>query len=175
MRKMVSMLSELGKDLVLPNHLRKELRKVYGEVVEEKDIKKKIRGKFVVCVGDMVANTLLKEGLEPDIIIVDYRTMRRDIDFHNIRNFGDEVMRVVNPPGKITVSLWNGVKRAMKMKKKVRIEVDGEEDLAVIPVVHFIPLGGIVIYGMPNTGLVILEVGEDNKRHAERIIKEMEV
>ena len=53
--------------------------------------------------------------------------------------------------------------------------MDGEEDLAVLPAVILAPQGAIVIYGMPNTGLVIITVNDEHRRNALAIVEKMEV
>lgn len=166
---------ELDKTLILPEKLREKLRKLYGEIKSENELPKLLNGRTFYSVGDVVTYTLLKLKLEPKIAIVDYRTKREEVNFDMIRDFGDEVMKVKNPPGMITTELWNAVRTAIISDKKIRIDVQGEEDLAVIPVVHFSPLGAIVIYGMPYTGLVVLEVDEHHKENVTRLIEEMEV
>ena len=39
----------------------------------------------------------------------------------------------------------------------------------------YAPVGGIVIYGMPDTGLVLLKVTDDDKKSALEIVRNMEV
>ncbi len=167
--------SELDKPLRLPASLRPELQRVHGELVPEDELKEKLSGKIVIAVGDVVTYTLLRMHIAPKVAIVDYRTKREDVVFEEIRKFGEEVYRVRNPAGYITPELWNAVKKAIESPGKVRIDVDGEEDLAVIPAVLFAPEGAIVIYGMPNTGVVSITVNEEHKRNARRIIEQMEV
>ena len=164
--------SELDKPLVLKEHLRREMQRVHGELIEESMLGE-LKGE-IITVGDVVTMTLLKHGIEPKIAIVDYRTLRGEVDFKEVREFGKKVFRVKNPRSTITPELWRAVREAMGMEG-VKIEVDGEEDLAVIPVIFFAPLGANVIYGMPNTGLVRLKVTDEEKRKVEEIIKEMEV
>ena len=167
--------SELGKPLRLPSSLRPELQRVHGELVPEEELKEKLSGKIVIAVGDVVTHTLLKMHIAPKVAIVDYRTKRGEVVLDNIRSFGEEVYSVRNPPGYITPELWSAVKKAIESPKKVRIDVDGEEDLAVLPAVLFAPKGAIVIYGMPNTGVVSITVNDEHKRNARRIIEQMEV
>ncbi len=169
---MESTLSELDKPLVLTEKLRAELQKVHGELLEPWEVKA-LRGPFIT-VGDVVTHTLIEMGVDIKLAIVDYKTLRGDVDFQDVRGFGKSVVRVKNPPGTITPELWRAVRDAMEMDG-VKIEVDGEEDLAVIPVVYFAPIGANVIYGMPNTGLALIKVTEDDKRKAIAIVKEMEV
>ncbi len=165
---------ELDKPLILPNNLRAELKKVHGELVREQELASILAGKFVITVGDVVTFTLLKLGLKPNIAIVDYKTKREKIEFEEIKKFGDVIYAVKNPAGSITPELWNAIKSAIELKKNVRLDVDGEEDLAVIPAVILAPLGAIVIYGIPNTGLVVLEIKEEDKKTAQQIIENME-
>jgi len=165
--------SELDKPLILRENTRKKLQKVYGELVNEKTLEK-IEGE-IIAVGDVVASTLLRLGKEPHLIIVDYRSKREKYIDERVKNFGERIFRVSNPPGTITPELWKSVFEALKSTQKCKIEVVGEEDLAVIPVVHFAPVGGIVIYGMPNTGVVMIKVSEKDKEEVKKIIKEMEV
>ena len=49
----------------------------------------------------------------------------------------------------------------------VTIIVDGEEDLAVIPLVIAAPLASVVLYGQPNEG-VVLRVIDDRAKAAAR-------
>ena len=166
---------ELDKPLILPDELRGELQKVHGELVSEEEVEKHVRGNFVITVGDVVTYTLLKLRLDINVAVVDYKTKRSEVIFEDIKKFGDIVFKVKNPPGTITPELWRAVRDAIESKKRTRIDVEGEEDLAVIPAVLFAPQGAIVIYGMPNTGLVILKVKDEDKKSAMEIIKRMEV
>ncbi len=172
---MANTLSELDKPLILPQKLRAELRKIYGEIKSEEELTALLHGRIFYSVGDVVTYTLLKLNLLPNVAIVDYRTKRENVNFDLIRKFGEEIMEVRNPPGTITPELWHAIKIAIISEKRVRIDVRGEEDLAVIPVVYFSPMGAIVIYGMPYTGLVALEVNDVHKRNVAKIIEEMEV
>jgi len=175
---MVNMLYELDKTLRLPDRLRGELQKVYGTLVSEEELDSLLDGGMVISVGDVVTHTLLTRGVFPDIAVVDYRTKRSEAHFPEIKEYGDLVISVKNPPGCITPELWHGVHRAIEKAKsgvKVRVDVEGEEDLAVLPAVIFSPEGAIVIYGMPNTGLVALTVNDEHRMNALRIIGEMEV
>jgi len=170
---MGNMPSELDKPLILKEATRKKLQRVYGELIGEEELHN-IKGD-IFAVGDVVTHTLLKFNIEPKIAIVDYKTKRGKAVYEDVMEFGEEIVKVRNPPGTITPQLWNAVRIAMNSPKKVKIEVEGEEDLAVIPVVFFAEIGANVIYGMPNTGLVLLKVTDEDKRMVKEIIKEMEV
>ena len=85
------------------------------------------------------------------------------------------LMSVKSDGANYTLPKTESVFEALKSPQKCKIEVVGEEDLAVIPVIHFAPVGGIVIYGMPNKGVVMINVSEKDKEEVKKIIKEMEV
>lgn len=163
---------ELDKPLILKDNTRKKLQKIYGELIGEEELKN-IKGN-IFAVGDVVTHTLLKLGIKPKIAIVDYKTKRGEKIYEDVKDFGEKIIKVKNPRSQITPELWNAVREAMQYNS-VKIEVDGEEDLAVIPVVFFADLGANVIYGMPNTGLVWLKVSNEDKRKVKEIINEMEV
>ncbi len=48
--------------------------------------------------------------------------------------------------------------------------VDGEEDLAVIPLVLASPDGSIILYGQPGEGVVLREVDESARREARVLL-----
>ena len=50
------------------------------------------------------------------------------------------------------------------------IIVDGEEDLAVLPVVLLAPLDSLVFYGQRNQGLVLVKVTEEKKSEFVKIL-----
>ncbi len=172
---MVSLPYELDNTLHLPPSLRKELKKVCGELLDEKQIKNRIQGRYTITVGDVVTHTLLTLNLPINVAIVDHRTERHPVRFQDVESFGDKVIKVKNPPGTITPGLWNAIRNAIDNDESTRIDVDGEEDLAVLPAIIFAPVGAMVIYGMPNTGLVALEISDEHKNNAAKMIEMMEV
>jgi len=149
----------IDKTVKLPADLRDELKNPLGEVVDEASLGKILKEvDNIVSVGDLCTYTLYKMGFVPDIAVVDFKVQRGDIpDLKvKIQRIGQTVISVNNPPGKITKELWSAVKRAYETKEKVRIEVDGEEDLATLPCVWLAPKNTAVIYGLPNIGLVVV-------------------
>ena len=59
----------------------------------------------------------------------------------------------------------------MKSKAPVRILVDGEEDLLVIPVCIHAPDYAIIMYGQPNEGLVVVKINEEIKKKTKSILE----
>jgi GTP-dependent dephospho-CoA kinase len=133
----------------------------------------------IISIGDVTTYYLLKSGIVPDICIVDDLNMRLPVDHEMKKGTAHESFKdvtVKNPPGVITQELIDAIKDNMRSKKPVRIFVDGEEDLAVIPACEYAPVGAIVLYGQPHEGVVAVEVTEEKKRETlslmEKMIKE---
>ena len=155
---------------VLPNSRRDELKKPLGRVVRK--IHKNELSERVVSVGDMVTMTLKEAGIEPDVAVVDYKIERKEYKgepFH-----AEEVIKVRNPPGMITRELWRAIATSYTKNKKVLIEVEGEEDLAALPAIYLAPSNTTVIYGLPSVGMVVVKVGEKERKIVDRFLKGLE-
>lgn len=182
-----------NKNLILPEDLRSELQKPWGEVLNE--IPQNINGFKTVAVGDVTAQKFNEKKAGQFLSIVDF-LIHREIKFHELSELGfngQNVQKIKNPPGTITPELFAVIKAAFGQnsnKRKV-ILIEGEEDLAVLPVLLIAPLGYSVFYGQPariamqsiaggpNEGLVRIDVTEENKEKAyqlaEKFILEKEL
>ena len=65
------------------------------------------------------------------------------------------------------------IQKAFSCESPVRITVDGEEDLLVIPACVFAPENSFVMYGQPNEGLVIIRVTPEIKAKVQKILDSM--
>lgn len=169
------------RDLRIPQRedIAIELRRVYGtlmkgswnEIVSR--VKKEKRGKkdFIITVGDATSYNLIKNGLSPDLIIIDGKERRKK--FGKKIDFKHPQIKVKNPPGYITVDLWRGVEDSIKVlgKEKRKIVVEGEEDLAVIPCVVHSPLGTNIFYGHFEKGLIWMKVSKKIKRQIKGLLE----
>jgi hypothetical protein len=142
-----------------------------GEMPEPyKEFKKEYANEFLVAVGDVVTKNLLKIGIKPDIIVIDGKSMRKKKEEFTVTGY--EELRIINPPGVITDDLWNALK-AMRSGQKIFIE--GEEDLASLPAILFAPEGALIVYGIPDEGIEVVEANEENKKRVREDLKKMEV
>ncbi|MEW5760220.1 MAG: DUF359 domain-containing protein [Candidatus Thermoplasmatota archaeon] len=165
--------TKLRKSLILPEEMREELRKPFGKLIRKEDIEnflktKVLRNGKIVCVGDVTANTVLSSGLSPKIVIIDFKTKRKK--GKRKLKFGKIDIKVYNPPGTITSMLMDAIKEAYKEKESVRIIVNGEEDLAVLPSIIYAPLGTFVLYGQPDVGIVSVRATKLKKKFVRRIL-----
>lgn len=170
--------------LKMPESIRMDLQKPIGILIEgtENDIEnvtkravdylQKMKPIKIITVGDIVSRSLRTNGLDPDIQIVDFKT-RRNIEVNNdylkqIKN------KYINKPGtihkKIAGRLFSTIKKIILDKTKHHIIIKGEEDLLALPAILFAPLDSVVIYGLFDKGLVIVEVTEQKKEQIIKII-----
>jgi len=164
------------RDLELPEDLREALGKPIGKLVSAWSLRKHIEGSpRIISVGDVVTITLLQMKLEPDVAVFDYKTQRSE-DYkakERISKMSGRLVRVENPPAKITRALWKAVRDAVNAKEKIKIEVTGEEDLAALVAIATAPDGAHVIYGLPKKGLMVVAVDGETRGFAAAAIKRM--
>jgi uncharacterized protein (UPF0218 family) len=163
--------------------LRDRLKEPFGRLYRGKgyeclrDIVKSLKNSpKIISIGDVTTYYLLKAGIVPDMCIVDDRTMRLPVDLEVKKGTAHESfkdVRVKNPPGVVTRELIDAIKNNMGSKKPVRILVDGEEDLAVIPACEYAPVGSVVLYGQPNEGVVAVTVTAEKKRETLSLMEQM--
>jgi uncharacterized protein (UPF0218 family) len=121
-------------------------------------------------VGDFVSKNVLDHGLTPDIVVVDNKTLRNEIEPIKIIT---KIIKVNNPPASITKDAWKILRDSIILKRKLAIVVEGEEDLLVLPLMADMPLGSVIIYGQPNEGLVVVTVTEERRSWARDFINKM--
>ena len=164
---------------VLPDDLRELLRKPIGQLVDEKKLLKLIKNeKYIVSIGDQVTYTLLKHDIEPVFCIVDFKTKRGECSpeiVDVIKSFGKKSIVVKNPPATISDDLWNVIKFAYENIKigSLRIEVEGEEDLASLAAIYLAPSDVTIIYGLPDKGVLVVEPTKEIKKWVKNVLDKM--
>ena len=137
-----------------------------------------ITGKKIVCVGDSVSCLFLENGKEPDIVVYDRKELRKEIDPKKRKTIDDfcvAELSVKNPHGTITSQSWSIVKRSLKMTEKVKIFVDGEEDLLVLPFILEGNEGLVILYGLKDKGFVLVNVNKSIKEKCRKLLERMEM
>jgi len=161
----------------LPQSLRGEFRKPFGPVLQSSELSATLRpGDNLVCIGDYVSMTAIGLGLKPKLIVVDYKTERHEVAEvlrSVVANYGKTVLRVPNPPATVTNELYAAIVQALRLTGSVRIEVEGEEDLAGLPVFAEAPEGTVVFYGMPQKGVVVVRVDAKMRSKARSLLERM--
>jgi len=162
----------------LPEELRDKLKIPLGTLLLEKDtnkenvLKKISNVSYIITVGDATTEKMLSFGIVPSLQIVDALEKRAKREpptsAQIITNISCD-----NPAGEITENSIDQIKKAFKSKPPVRIMINGEEDLLVIPVCIFAPENSVVMYGQPNEGLVIVHINEEIRHKAQTILNSM--
>jgi uncharacterized protein (UPF0218 family) len=166
---------------VLPDVLRELLQQPIGILVrDDQELMSVLKDyRFLVSVGDQVTYTLLKHGRPPLMCIVDFIIKRHEYADEMkelIKDFGKECKRIENPPGCITRDLWDMISDAFRGEYhslSLRVEVDGEEDLAALPAILMAPEDVTIIYGLPDKGVVLVPSNKENKQKVKEILDKM--
>jgi uncharacterized protein (UPF0218 family) len=151
--------------------LRAELKKPMGTVLA----KPTWRGKFVT-VGDECSFLAAKAKAKPLLMVYDNRIMRKETCDEKrlaIEGMPGKKLVVVNSAGTITEEAELAISLALG-SPPAKIEVDGEEDLLVLPCVARAPLGSAVYYGQPKRGIVKIIVSEATRKRVKKIMLSME-
>ncbi|MBI5126859.1 pantetheine-phosphate adenylyltransferase [Candidatus Roizmanbacteria bacterium] len=171
-------LNYFKKTLIMPENLREKLRKPLGKVFKgvHKVIKfiKFIKPIKVIAVGDIIVDSLLKNGVEPDVKVIDFRSRREilpNVISSATRNLAKR--KFINQPG--TINFETAEKLDNLIKKGQRwLVVDGEEDLLALPAILLAPLNSLILYGHWQLGIIVVEVTEKTKEKIITLIKKFD-
>ena len=162
----------------LPDDLRDQLKTPLGNLISDNDpnkeniIKKISAESIIITVGDRTTENMLQLGLKPQIQIIDGFEKRNQC-IVPIDDTINTKLSCRNPPGEITEESIQIIKKAFSSEPPVRIVVDGEEDLLVVPVCIFAPENSVVMYGQPNEGLVIVQITPEIRAKVQKILDAM--
>lgn len=142
--------------LYLPPECRGLFKQPFGPLFSEfPDLLPLLRDRMVCTVGDVVTHSAFSSGLQPAVSVIDGITKRSE--YRSIAELPQNILRVRNPAGTITDELICVLSQAVESPPSL-IMVEGEEDLAVLPLIRLLPDGALVLYGQPNEGVVLCEV-----------------
>lgn len=167
----------IDKDLILPNSLREELKKPFGEIVECPNVPTLVKpGDKIIAVGDSVSASLINAGLFPTLIIWDGRTQRKPVGEATLRVLRKyaPIKKARNPAGMIAREAWTAVTEALN-KERTSLFVDGEEDLLAIPAILNSEEGTMVVYGSPpGQGAILIVIDRKIKSAFQEILSKFE-
>lgn len=152
----------------LPKNSRHFFKEPFGELFPDiAEVLPRLSCRLVCTVGDVVTHNLLKHRITPAIAVIDGHTMRSPCG-KDPQIIGRHI-RVNNPAGSLTDELIAGIRDAVR-NPPATVDVAGEEDLAVIPLVIAAPLGSVILYGQPGRGVVLCIVDETAKEKAGTLL-----
>src|SRR3989344_6788883 len=160
---------------LLPSSMRTDLAKPLGQLLGSVGdfIEKHKNFDKLFVVGDASAVNFLKHGVLPTLSIIDFKIQRKEV-YAKVGDLGfkkgQKYQTVKNEPAEITQELVIAIYKNLAGSFNL-IKVDGEEDLAVLPLVLLAPLGACVVYGQRNRGIVKIDVSEQKKSEFLKILE----
>lgn len=128
---------------------------------------------MIISVGDALSMMLVKNSIFPKVIIIDNKTMRGPATPFIAEDY--EMVRLRNDQGTISEDAWTVIATAVKSKNKVKIVVEGEEDLLTLVAILKAPKGTVVVYGQPLEGMVVVEISSRKKAEIKKIVDSMKL
>ena len=162
----------------LPENIRNQLKTPLGDLIKEEIVNKENiltnigSEPIVITVGDRTTENMINLGIMPHIQIIDGLEKRNK----RLVPADDAIstnLSCKNPPGEITEESIQVIQKAFSSEPPVRITVDGEEDLLVLPVCMSAPENSVVMYGQPNEGLVIVHITPEIRAKIQKILDVM--
>jgi GTP-dependent dephospho-CoA kinase len=168
------------RDLLLRPQQRSLLARPLGPVLTTDQARRELsseRGQRIIAsCGDVVTANLLQWGFRPFLAVVDGKTLRDRTyplkEFESLTGNGRRSAR--NPAGQVTADLQEKI-RDMARGSGGLLVVEGEEDLAVLPMVRELPLGATLLYGQPGEGVCFLTLDAKIKERVTEILNGMEL
>ena len=127
---------------------------------------------YVITVGDRTTEKMIDFGLIPSLQIIDGLEKREKREPPKLDNATE--LTVDNPAAEITPQSIAMIKKAFTLQSPVRLFVNGEEDLLVLPVCIHAPENAFVLYGQPNQGLVIVRITPEIRNKVQTLLDLME-
>ncbi len=160
---------KLDRDIIIGNAARQSIKSFKYSLCSVNDVKLLAENNKIISVGDVTTENLLKAGIDLQLQVVDLVTKRDEKHFEHVNGS----YQVSSPPGMISLELMNAIQHFLSDHLRGRIEVRGEEDLAVIPIIFYADNNTVIVYGVPDTGMAFIKVNEDVKKEIEKMIMEM--
>lgn len=162
--------------LTLPDELRGAFKDPLGPIHTDANRLRPDLGEPVIAVGDVVTRHLTAAGVRPDLAILDWATEREALpesEKPDITGYGERI-DVENPAAGLSAALLRAIGPGIERDEKTVIVVDGEEDLATVPVLAVAPDGASVVYGQPGEGMVHVPVDSGTRERARELLAKMD-
>lgn len=123
------------------------------------------------AVGDYTCKVLDEMGIRPKINVYDLKTQRGKETFQG----KEGSIKVKSGQGVVSSDLIGQIKKAIDNPDFIDIQVEGEEDLAVLPIIFYAPINSLVVYGIPDQGMAVITVDTESKELVKEIFNKMDV
>jgi uncharacterized protein (UPF0218 family) len=123
---------------------------------------------YIITVGDRTTEKMIDFDLIPSLQIIDglEKRIKRDI----LKLGSAFELKIDNPAAEITLQSIEIIKKAFTMNSPIRLTVNGEEDLLVLPVCIHAPENSVILYGQPNKGLVLVQITTEIRNKAQALL-----
>ena len=161
---------------ILKPEMAQDLKQTKSEIyIKSPDFLK--NSTFIATIGDICTIKIIEEIRIPDLMIIDYKT-KRNINLtkeqeYVLESVNCKTVEVKNEAGTISKELYDQIEIAISKSEKTKIKVNGEEDLATLPVIKHCQIGAKVIYGMPDKGMVVVDVNQQAKERTNKLLERM--
>ena len=158
----------------LPDSLRDQLKIPLGVLLpigqdNKRNIQKYLSDdSFIITVGDRTTEKMIDFDLIPSLQIIDGLEKRIKRDIIKLGNAFE--LKIDNPAAEITLESIEIIKKAFTMNSPIRLTVNGEEDLLVLPVCIHAPENSVILYGQPNKGLVLVQITTEIRNKAQALL-----
>ena len=158
----------------LPDSLRDQLKIPLGILLpigqdNKRNIQKYLSDdSFIITVGDRTTEKMIDFDLIPSLQIIDGLEKRIKRDIIKLGNAFE--LKIDNPAAEITLESIEIIKKAFTMNSPIRLTVNGEEDLLVLPVCIHAPENSVILYGQPHKGLVLVQITTEIRNKAQALL-----
>ena len=158
----------------LPDSLRDQLKIPLGILLPiDQDNKTNIQKylsdeSYIITVGDRTTEKMIDFDLIPSLQIIDglEKRIKRDI----LKLGSAFELKIDNPAAEITLESIEIIKKAFSLNPPIRLTVNGEEDLLVLPACIYAPENSVILYGQPNKGLVLVQITTEIRNKAQALL-----
>ena len=161
----------------LPDSLRNQLKIPLGILLpigqdNKENIQKYLSdNSYIITVGDRTTEKMIEYGIIPSLQIIDGFEKRKKREFPKLGNASELIIN--NPASEITFQSIEIIKKSFTLNTPIRLTVNGEEDLLVLPVCIHAPENSVILYGQPNKGLVLVEINTEIRNKAQTLLDMM--
>lgn len=158
-----------ASDIVLTQEQREMLQKPLGKIVMNPDKE----ATTIIVVGDTSVETFVKNGWRYNLGIFDLKKKRLPVEnsiltlLQNIRYTTNLSGTVSSDMAAVIFELLEGVDQK---GEPTHLQIEGEEDLAVLPAIMAAPLESVIYYGQPDVGMVEVKVSEEMKERVKTLL-----
>ena len=166
--------------IVIPSDIRELLHKPFGTLFYDDIPQEYVQNPAtLVTVGDVTTKRIHDMGIQQKLSVIDFSVERKKT-FTSIDELGftGEELSITldNPAGHLQSKTWQTLADVLKKisaKQNCIVEVAGEEDLLVIPLVILLPIGFTILYGQPGEGVVAVEVTHQLQEQIRTLVAQL--